>query len=623
MTVDIRVAADGTAVHTTHAEILATNAAGVMQAGQARVVYDSVIQTLDITDAFTLKKDGTRLPVDPNAIYDQLAPGVAQMPLFAEHHMKSVVFPQFEAGDTAIYTVRMTLKAPYFPGAFWYGELYPTVAAFDDVRETVTAPASLHLRAASHGVSVDRRESGGQTVFSWQYSAPEPQEAKVAALARVDTTPHVFVSSLADYAALGRAYAEAAAPKMVPTTEIRARAGDISRGTTDKREIAQKLYEWVSLHIRYVAVELGRGTLIPHDAQTVLANGYGDCKDHVTLLGALLAASGIRSEAVLLNGDVDYTLTEVPTFFNLNHVITYLPEFDIYLDSTALGAPFGVLPFAEYGKPIVHATSPGARRANAPLLQSGVAIATMKTEATLEPDGTLTGTTVTTANGPYAIELRAIGLGVQTLGPQESAARLMASLGYGSDATGTLDAPPPTAPGASYAINGRFMVSGWKEALAGKQGFYIPGGMRLLGILGYGMVGNFGGKAPEEPEVDRPCFSVSTTEEQVLHAPDNARFGIVPDDTHAETKYLTFDSHWTLRDNTLSVRRTFTSHTTEALCTAELRSTNEDALKRIGDDYDTNVWFKPANANTYKPAVPKVDLPSITLPSESTSVPGK
>jgi Domain of Unknown Function with PDB structure (DUF3857)/Transglutaminase-like superfamily len=609
LTADIHVAPDGTSVQTAHAEVLATNAAAAIQAGQFRVLYDSALQTLDVIEAHTLKKDGRTITVDPTAVYDQLAPGAAQMPMFSELRMKTVVFPQFEAGDTAVYTVKTTYKEPYFPGVFWYLDVYSTAVAFDDVQETVTAPTSLHVKAESHDVPVDEHNSGDQTVISWHYSAPAPKEPELSAVVQLESTPHVFLSSFRDYAALGRAYAEAAAPKMAVTEQVQALADDVTKGVTSKREQARKLYEWVSLHIRYVAVELGRGSLVPHDAQAVLSNGYGDCKDHVTLLGALLKAKGIASEAVLINSGSDYSLTGVPTFADLDHIITYLPEFDLYLDSTAIGAPFAVLPFEEYGKPVVFASVSKPRRADMPLLPAGVATATLKTDLTLDEEGTLTGTTVTTAKGPYAILLRFVGLGVQAVGPQTAAQRVLAA--YGPDATGTIDAVNPTSTDPSYTITGRFAAHGWKDKLDGQYSFYMPGGMRLLGILGDGMVGAFGDDS-QGPGGERPCYNVSTTEEQTLHAPDQAKLAHFPQDTHVETKYLTFDALWTRNGSTLSVRRTFTTHVDHALCTAEVRKANEAALKDIGDSYNASIWFqKPP---VVPPALPKVQVPKLEVP---------
>ena len=47
--------------------------------------------------------------------------------------------------------------------------------------------------------------------------------------------------------------------------------------------------------IRYVAIEIGIGAYQPHAARDVLLNRYGDCKDKVTLLAAMLQEVGIES----------------------------------------------------------------------------------------------------------------------------------------------------------------------------------------------------------------------------------------------------------------------------------------------------------------------------------------
>ncbi len=166
---------------------------------------------------------------------------------------------------------------------------------------------------------------------------------------------------------------------MEVTPQIQTIADKIAKGASGHRAQAQKLYEWVSSHIRYVGVELGAGAMIPHAAQTVLTNGYGDCKDHVTLLGALLKAEGIDSEAVLIDSTNDYSLTKAPSFIGLDHVITYIPELKLFLDSTAVVAPFGVLPFQEYGKPVAFAPLKNSRQGMVPVLPPGVANMTTTT----------------------------------------------------------------------------------------------------------------------------------------------------------------------------------------------------------------------------------------------------
>jgi hypothetical protein len=111
---------------------------------------------------------------------------------------------------------------------------------------------------------------------------------------------------------------------------------------------------------------LSVGRVVPHDAATILKNKFGDCKDKVTLMSALLAAKGIASEATLINLGVAYSLPEPPTLAVLNHVIVYLPEFDLYDDPTAHLEAFGTLAPEAYDKPVMRVSATGASLAHTP-----------------------------------------------------------------------------------------------------------------------------------------------------------------------------------------------------------------------------------------------------------------
>src|SRR5690606_21003711 len=105
----------------------------------------------------------------------------------------------------------------------------------------------------------------------------------------------------------------------------------------------------------YVAVYLGNGGLEPNAADSILGNLYGDCKDHTVILGALLAAKGIASTPVLIGAGGGPTLPQIAVLGRFNHAINYIPEFDLYLDSTSPYARFGQVPASDLGAPVVHA----------------------------------------------------------------------------------------------------------------------------------------------------------------------------------------------------------------------------------------------------------------------------
>ena len=162
-------------------------------------------------------------------------------------------------------------------------------------------------------------------------------------------------------------------------------------------------------NIRYVAIFLSVGRVVPHEAEAILRNKFGDCKDKATLMTALLAAKGIASEAALINLGNAYALPEPPTLAALNHVILYLPEFDIYDDPTASGAAFGVLAPEAYDKPVVRVSAAGATLARTPAMKPDDHTAHATTSVKLAADGTVTGQTQESNTGVLGMALRFVG----------------------------------------------------------------------------------------------------------------------------------------------------------------------------------------------------------------------
>ena len=67
----------------------------------------------------------------------------------------------------------------------------------------------------------------------------------------------------------------------------------------------------------------------------MLENQYGDCKDKHTLLAALLTASGLHADAVLIGAGVRFN-EAVPSPSSFNHLITTVSVAGgpVWLDST-------------------------------------------------------------------------------------------------------------------------------------------------------------------------------------------------------------------------------------------------------------------------------------------------
>jgi tetratricopeptide (TPR) repeat protein len=166
-------------------------------------------------------------------------------------------------------------KLAAIPGHFTHTEFFSGSVAYGDVRGSITAPKSLPLKIENHDVAVERQETRDAVTYSWRYSAPAAQTVDRPSVSPLDRLPRILVSSLENHDELGRTYAALIAPKETVTPRIRALADQVTAGIADRRQQAEKIYEWVGKNIRYVAVDIGNGGIIPHDADVTLANGYG------------------------------------------------------------------------------------------------------------------------------------------------------------------------------------------------------------------------------------------------------------------------------------------------------------------------------------------------------------
>ena len=102
-----------------------------------------------------------------------------------------------------------------------------------------------------------------------------------------------------------------------------------------------------------MALNIDVGGFVPRPAQAVLEHRYGDCKDHVVLLEALLRAVGIESSPALVNSGAAMKLPELAISTPFNHVIVHVTGLDLYPDSTARFAPLGTLPDAVMDQPVL------------------------------------------------------------------------------------------------------------------------------------------------------------------------------------------------------------------------------------------------------------------------------
>jgi hypothetical protein len=298
-----------------------------------------------------------------------------------------------------------------------------------------------------------------------------------------------------------------------------------------------------------------------------------------------------------------------------NHAITWLPEFQLYVDTTPGVAPFGTLQFQEYGKPVVHATRSGQVVRRTPVLPSGATSVVFKATARLDANGNVTGDNTVTATGPSAVGLRSLALAIQAGGPTRFASTLLEAEGL--KGTGTFDVPSPTDLRPSYTVTSHFEFADTR--LAAGRGFPLVRGPKLTSFPGDGLMGGLSPTAQNEGQ-ETACYSGHMEEELVLELPGSPP-GRLPPETNIKTPNLEFVARWSASANTVTVKREFTSTVTEPLCTGDVRQETARALTQIRDHYERSVISYTAPSATVPSSDPVVgDALSSVLNADRTIV---
>jgi len=358
---------------------------------------------------------------------------------------------------------------------------------------------------------------GGKTRHVWHYHNDTAVIPEPGATTDLQDQPRVEITTVKDYRAVAGYFAGLFADKAAATPEITALADRLTRGIADRRAQARALYDWVTANVRYVDIVLGAGGFIPHKASDVLRNGYGDCKDHVMLLKALLAAKGIKSSSVLIRAAAaQYRLPDAPSPFLFDHLINYIPEFDLYVDSTSQYAAFDALPAGDAGKPVVLVED--GRVAATPADTAATTSVSTQNRITINPDGSADGDVAIKTSGSNAILYRALMAAIQ---PDRE--NLFFRTVLGADSTGKIDRGDVNTLKRDYDLSAHYHV-GHAANIPGPGAFSA----QSVGFRPISFSTLVGGNLPEQRTRDYVCGAGTYSDASTIELPPRAAISALP-----------------------------------------------------------------------------------------------
>ena len=374
------------------------NEDGATNYGEKKIKYSPKYESVKILSAYTILPNGTHLQVPAKNIRSVKGDMDNQESSYSDTQYKVIIYPNVVVGGQLYIKYVLVRHTPLFDGQFYlFRSISPNIID-TDFQLNLNFSEGIDIKVDARGVKggmLPDKNGMHRYHFSLKQETALPLENGQISID--DYSPYVEASTFSNYSALGKAFQNKAEKKMGITPDIQKLADQLTAGIADKKQQVNILYNWVRKNIRYVGSYIGNGGYVPHDAQSILNNRWGDCKDHVVILGVLLAAKGIGSSPALINADDSYVLPSLPVISAFNHVITYIPEFDLYLDSTSQFVRFGSLPRSHLNKSVV-LTALGKLGTTPPMLavdnQADTSIALK-----VLPDGSINGTSHTVVTG--------------------------------------------------------------------------------------------------------------------------------------------------------------------------------------------------------------------------------
>lgn len=546
---------------------------GAQSISSVPLSYQDGWQALELVEAYTLKPDGRRLPVSPDAIQKQSgALGGSTGMTWPELRVWQLKFPDVQVGDRVVLHHKQTQLKPLLPGWRSFSWFANYNVNTEKLLVEVQTPKDLALAVETQGVEVSRSEVDGLQIqrFTGQVAARayDPGTSNAST-----TVARVLVSSLVSNEALADRFARVVQPKLAPHSALRDIAERETKGLTEPVEKAKALYDWVRKNIRYNAVYLGAGGWEPNDMAHILDTRYGDCKDHMLLLIGLLKAVGVEAVPALINTGGDYALNSVAAGFN--HVIVYVPAQDLYLDPTGTSVPFGSLPRGVYGKPVLLARVQGSSVGQTPVLTPERNRMESRSDFQISAEGALQGSVHIAASGQAALWLQD-RLAQIPAGKEGEAVRgwLEAAKITG---TGTLRYPPLDRDRAEQTLELDILIPHY---VSNPEAGSLRANPSIPNLQVY-ILDNLGNFSTEQRRFAMPCQPKWVREEFKLQFDPLFTLQHPPKDLAFEGEGLRFNAHYSLDKQVLQGDREFVDRNPSMVCDVALYAQRKPSMQAI------------------------------------------
>ncbi len=559
---------------------------GIRLLGERKITYNSTLEDVEVLEAYTIQPDGSRIvvPLDKIRTQDEAADDGS---IYSDSKSKIIIYPKLEVGSQVYYRAKAVQHTPEFPGHFFLWEHYSPHARYESVNVELFHDIGIEVGVNTKGMQGGKLDVSSipNTVaykFTFSQDKAYPNEESRADLP--DFAPNFSASTFKTYADVGFAYQVRAKEKAKVTPAIQTLANEHIQKANAKTtlEKVKVLHHWVAQNIRYLGIYVGAGGYVPHDAQSILDNLYGDCKDHVTILESLLAAAGIDSSPALINSGSAYLLPQLPTPGIFDHVITYVPSLNVFLDSTSRFAPLGTLPSGDMDKPVVLTATGTLSRT--PMTHPAKDRTEARIQMKLTREGNIKGKSQAKMLGVFEVASRGSQFNYQNKNQTDIVNRLLSR--FQETGWGEIGKTEPTNYDKAWQVNSTFELDPVVN-VPGPSAMAIPVG------LAPGRIKNFADIVlPKERKFPTACNATQHEEWIELSFPKDMKITRVPKGVTFSKGDVRYQSTYELAGQLLKIKRTYTATIKETICDSAADKWFSEFTQVLRRDLRQQVFFE-------------------------------
>ena len=579
------VNADGTYTETEEELDKIETLKGIDALSQASFSYTKNMQTLEILDAYTIKPNGTKIKVTKEGIRekgDSLSDGADS---FSDVKHKIIIFPDVTVGSMVYSKTRgKTFKTKFKNQFYFYLSSSPYhKVIYEEINLIVKKPLHLNIDSSSGFNGGLIKETKDKLYYKYTYSQDSAIASEDNMVNYTDFSPYLVASSFNSYEELGDAYQKLNHPKAKVTDFIQGVAdGIINNAELSKKDEAKLIYEWVVKNIRYVKVYVGNGGLEAQDAVKVIKNGYSDCKGHSVALEALLRARGIDSSPALINSGNAYKLPMYPAVYPQNHVITYLPDFDLYLDSTSIFTPFGMLPYSDLDKPTVLTAL--KKMGHTPKISHRDNIVKTTAKMKINSDGTISGEATIKPRGLIEVSYREAQN--SNLGRDDEEIVSESLISFRESGTGTWRTSDPHDFNIPFEETSTFKLDPISN-FPGPAAMTVPVGLTEGRIYSAAY-----SKPLQKRYFPYQCFGRTYEEVYTLEFPENIKVTRIPPNVNFSKNGLSYEATYKKEGNIISINKKLISENENMSCEPENEDRKKEFYKVLQQDIRSQIFYE-------------------------------